>query len=62
MKIKIGNTIYDSETEPIMIIFESDKDRKSIVSHISNMQDGSTKYVQYPNDMKYDDVKNFMKT
>lgn len=60
MKIKIGNVIYDSEIEPIMIIFEDDNDRKSIATHISNMQDGSTKYVQYPNDKNIDDVKNFM--
>lgn len=40
MKIKIGNVIYDSEIEPIMIIFEDDNDRKSIATHISNMQDG----------------------
>jgi len=49
MKAKIGDKIYDSEKEPIMIIL-SDSDKKNI----TNMDPEATKYLSYP--------ENFFKT
>lgn len=55
MKVKIGNKIYDSCKEPIMIILdEEDK------YNISNMLESDTEYCSYPEDMDYIDVKSFM--
>ena len=42
MKVKVGNKIYDSEKEPVMVILnERDKE------HISNLGN-NTKYCNYP--------------
>ena len=59
MKVKIGNTIYDSEYEPIMLIF-NDGDR----DNIANMDKDATKYCTYPDNEDYDSsrIKKFMKT
>lgn len=43
MKVKIGDTIYDAEQEPIMVIL-SDSDKKNI----QNMLPECTKYCAYP--------------
>jgi len=43
MKIKIQNTIYDSNDEPIMIIL-SNEDKENI----QNMHPEATKYCSYP--------------
>jgi len=43
MKVKIGDTIYDAEDQPIMVIL-SDKDKENI----SNMLEANTKYCCYP--------------
>ena len=43
MKVKIGETIYDSETEPVMVIL-SDFDKKNI----SHMAVDATKYASFP--------------
>lgn len=57
MKVKIGNTIYDSNEEPIMLILsESDKE------NITWMSTDATKYCSFPNDYNLDDIKEFMKT
>lgn len=64
MKVKIGNSIYDSEIEPIMLIFESDEDRINTVSHLSNMipKEGVRKYLQFPSEkMNSEEINNFMK-
>lgn len=43
MKVKIGNRVYDSNIEPIMIVLsDSDKD------NIKNMHKDATKYCSYP--------------
>jgi hypothetical protein len=50
MQVKIGNVIYDSEKEPIMIILSGDdKD------NISRMGD-QKKYCSYPDGMDVNDV------
>ena len=55
MKIKIGNKVYDSNTQPVMIIL-TDKDK----DNISNMADWATKYCEYPDDMSIEEVKKWM--
>ena len=60
MKVKIGEIIYDSEKEPIMIIF--DKDDKDNISHMSN---DSYKYCSFPgeefSEFSEEYIINFMK-
>ena len=62
-KVKIGNTIYDSNVEPIMIIFNSDEQRKTVAGQLASMEDtdGIRKYVQYPTGTDEKDVRIFMK-
>ena len=46
MKVKIGDTVYDSKDDPIMIILtEQDK------QNIANMLPEATKYCQYNDEM-----------
>lgn len=59
MKVKIGDRIYDSNDEPIMLIL-SDIDKENI----KNMHSDATKYCTYPDDEEYsvNKIKRFMKT
>jgi hypothetical protein len=54
MKIKIGDKIYDSNKEPIMLILDEED-----VSNISNMEE-QRKYCGYPEDMIMEDIIKFM--
>lgn len=54
MKVKIGDKIYDSEKEPIMVIL-SDDDKKNI----TNMLPHCTKYCSFPEEFM-DDIKHWM--
>jgi hypothetical protein len=55
MKVKIGNKIYDSNKEPIMLILD-DKDKENInAMHIDKY-----KYISYPDNMNYDDIRNWI--
>jgi len=56
MKVKIGNKIYDSEKEPVMLIL-SDEDKKLI----SNMRAIDKKYCSYPFELGQELAKKFMK-
>ena len=57
MKVKIGDKIYDSKEEPIMIILEDyNKD------HISNMSEDAYKYCEFPDNITESEAKQFMKT
>lgn len=57
MQVKIGNTIYNSEDTPIMLILsQEDKD------NIGNMVKGSYKYCSFPNYYKPEGIIEFMKT
>ena len=51
MKVKIGDTIYDSREEPIMLIL-SNKDKENI----SNMYKYATKFISFPNDKDLKDI------
>lgn len=57
MKVKVGNTIYDSNDEPVMVIL-SDVDKKNI----SQMYDECSKYCGYPEGIPESDIEEFMKT
>ena len=54
MKVKVGNKIYDSNNEPVMVILS-----KGEKEQISNMHPDTTKYCVYPNIDKWtkDDYK-----
>lgn len=55
MKVKIGDKIYDSSKEPIMIML-SEEDKV----FISNMDKDNTKYCSYPDESNLEDVIKFM--
>jgi hypothetical protein len=56
MKVKIGDKIYDSSQEPIMVILsDSDKD------NIKNMLPTATKYCGFPDTIPLDEIREFMK-
>ena len=66
MKVKIDNVIYDAEAQPIMLIFEDDKERELVAKHISDMPnvEGVTtirKYCVYPDNILADEIREFMK-
>jgi len=54
MKVKVGDKVYDSAEEPIMVIL-TDGDKKNI----ANMSPEATKYCSYPGEEKWtkDDYK-----
>ena len=56
MKVKIGDRIYDSWSQPIMIILE-DSEKKAI----SNMGD-KTKFCSFPDSCSPEEIRVFMKT
>lgn len=65
MKIKIKNKIYNSNNEPIMIIFDSKEERDGVTSHLFQM-DNQLKYCVYPDKPEYtknnyQKIKEFMK-
>jgi hypothetical protein len=57
MKVKIGNKIYDSEDQPIMLIL-TDFDK----NNISNMLETNTKYCSYPANagLTVEEIEKFM--
>lgn len=55
MKVKIKDTIYDAEQEPIMLIL-SEQDKQNI----QDMLPEATKYCVYPDTMSEEAVSNFM--
>ena len=55
MKVKIGDTIYDSDTQPIMIIL--DENEKQL---ISQMDTKHSKFCVYPENYSEEEIKKFM--
>jgi hypothetical protein len=55
MKVKIGDKFYNSNEQPIMIVFEDD-DKKNI----NNMEVGCSRYCSFPDEMDIDDIEKFM--
>ncbi len=56
MRVKIGNKMFDSEKEPIMVIL-SKKDKENIC----NMRQEDTKYCGYPKGASETAIEKFMK-
>lgn len=56
MKVKVGNTIYDSNEQPIMVIL-TDADKRNI----TNMSPEATKYCEFPDSMDIVTVRAWMK-
>lgn len=61
MKVKIGNTIYNGEKEPVMIILSQEEKLQ-----IANMHPDATKYCVYPDTKEwiadnYKKIKEWMK-
>jgi len=56
MKVKVGDKVYSSEDQPIMVIL-SDKDK----DNITNMLPEAHKYCEYPDDMDPKEVSKWMK-
>lgn len=61
MKVKVGNKVYDSENEPVMIILSKGEKKQ-----IANMRLEATKYCVYPDTDKlirndYSEIKAWMK-
>lgn len=57
MKVKIGEKIYDSNQEPIMLIL-GDDDKYNI----ENMLEECSNYCSYPESMTEEDAEKFMET
>ena len=55
MKVKIGNKIYDSTEQPIMLIFSSEEK-----GHIASMLPDKMMYCSAPYDMQEDEIRKFM--
>lgn len=55
MKVKIGDRIYDSNTEMIMLVL-SEEDK----NNIKNMEPDATKYVSAPSYATPSDIRDFM--
>lgn len=60
MKIKIGDNVYNSNNEPVMLIFDNETDRILHTENIKNMDVTALKYCIYTDDMNVDDIRKFM--
>jgi hypothetical protein len=62
MKVKIGNKIYDSIEEPIMLIFDDDEQRKAVAKHLTDMNEKNDvrKYAIFKDGLSDDEIKKFM--
>lgn len=56
MKVKIGNKIYDSSKEPILLILDEEDKR-----NLERMEEGAIKFLSFPKGMDLNEAKNFMK-
>jgi len=55
MKVKIGDKVFDSNIEPIMLIL-SDEDKKNI----NAMHLDKHNFISYPSEMKSEDIRNWI--
>ncbi len=56
MKVKIGDQVFDSNEQPILLIL-SDQDKENIAS----MAPEAHKYCSFPSDSNVDAIREFMK-
>jgi len=54
MRVKIGNKIYDSKIEPIMLILE--EYNKEDIAHMG----AAKKYCEFPDGMNTNEIEEFM--
>jgi hypothetical protein len=52
MKVKIGDTIYDPNDQPIMLVFKDDEDLRTLYNNLLDMpsKNGVRKYLMYNKD------------
>ncbi|HEY5563417.1 MAG TPA: hypothetical protein VIK72_16985 [Clostridiaceae bacterium] len=55
MKVKIGNTIYDSQEVPILVILDDQE-----IRHMQDMPSNTHLYCSFPDDSKDEDITEFM--
>ena len=55
MRVKVGDTVYDAEEQPVMVILSA-KDKENIAS----MMPEDTKYLAFPDGMNKDEATKFM--
>ena len=55
MKVKIGNSIFDSQEIPILVIFDSKE-----ILHMQDMPSDNHLYCSFPDDAKDEDINEFM--
>jgi hypothetical protein len=56
MKVKIGDKIYDSREEPILLIL-SEEDKRNL----ERMDTEATKFLSFPDKIDLNEAKRFMK-
>lgn len=55
MKVKVGNQVYDSKDQPIMVILSEDDKR-----NIANMLPDAHQYAEFPENLDEDQVRAWM--
>lgn len=55
MKVRVGGIIFDSESQPIMIVLEPHEKED-----IKNMADSDTKYCAFPEEYAEETIRQFM--
>jgi hypothetical protein len=56
MKVKVGDKIYDSSVEPVMVIL-TDQDKENIANMLPECQ----KYCGFPDTIPSEEIKEWMK-
>jgi hypothetical protein len=65
MKVKIGNKVIDAKKEPVLLIFDNDKEKDIIAGQILCMppKEGIRKYAMFPDKdgTNHDEIRDWMK-
>jgi len=61
MKAKIGKNIYNTENEPIMLIFRDNDAKEGFIKNIQNMDPDALRFCEYPEGITNDEIMKFMK-
>lgn len=56
MKVKVRGKVFDGSKEPVMVVLTK-KDKENI----ANMLPEATKYCEFPDNYKEEDIKEYMK-
>ena len=62
MFVKIEGRLYNSEEQPILLIFSDDNSRKEVATHLSNMEDKNAirKYLSAPSGFGEDRLRELL--